>query len=118
MAHILNIVNSLYANTKNPEMIEPMEFMPDWAGERKNKVKKQSPEQIKQFFEAFAKDQNKKTTKEKAREAALKRPPIKLRKQKQEVKQDNPIIVPEVKDNPVIKLTKHGPRNTDGNVGG
>lgn len=75
MSFLSNMVNAIYA-TKNasPELRGPMDFMPDWSGDRP-KIKKQSVDVMKDMFLTIAKDQNKKIAKDKALEIALNKPP-------------------------------------------
>jgi hypothetical protein len=142
MSHITNIVNALYATKGNQAtMVNPMDFMPDWAGDRP-KVKKQSVEEMKEIFLAIAKDQNARVKKEKEIAKTLNRPPaIFLKRQKEaqerarlmaenkEKEQDRLRQLPKrkVKDSPKENqvnlitepktITRHGYRKPDSNAG-
>ena len=68
---ILNIVNQLYApKGKKPEVTTPIDFMPDWTGDRVDEKKKSTPQDILALFQGIAATQKKK------KEIASK-PPIK-----------------------------------------
>lgn len=57
---ILNIVQQLYAKKgTTPIVTSPLDFMPDWLGEKERGPKKQSVEEMKQILLSFAKQQNK-----------------------------------------------------------
>lgn len=62
MSLIINIVRSLYPKKGHkPEMVTPVEFMPNWLGEEQETiVKQQDPEEMKQMFQAIVRAQNKK----------------------------------------------------------
>lgn len=62
---IENIVLSLYSKPgESPVFKTALDFMPDWLGDRKKAVKKQSVEEIKMLFRSIAKRQNKKIERE------------------------------------------------------
>lgn len=75
---IMNIVNSIYSEKgKKPELAQPIDFLPDWSGERKElkeaKVYKQSTEEMKRILGGIV-QQSKKDAVLKNR---LSKPPIK-----------------------------------------
>lgn len=56
---MLNIVQRLYAKKgSTPKDVDPIDFMPDWLGERKPKT--QSWQEMKQVLMRLAEEQNKK----------------------------------------------------------
>ena len=70
---LVNIVNQLYHDPKKgkPKITNPIDFMPDWAGEDKfEEPKKQSVEEMKEVLMSIASSQNKKAKR-------LERPPVK-----------------------------------------
>lgn len=75
---IVNIVQQLYAKKGHtPVVTTPIEFMPDWSGDRKEtEVKKQSVEEMKSTLMGLAKAQNKKVEREKRNS----KPPVKKTK--------------------------------------
>jgi len=76
-AMLVNIVSRLYAKKGHtPEMVNPIDFMPDWTGDRVNVLKQQSMEDIKRTMLAIAKVQNKKVVAQKKHDE----PPTKLKK--------------------------------------
>ncbi len=62
-ALVLNIAQKVHSDPKKgvPKDVSPMDFMPDWLGERKQKG--QSVEEMKQILMSFAESQNKKVNK-------------------------------------------------------
>jgi len=60
---IVNIVQQLYAKKGHtPTITTPLDYMPDWSGERKEaEPKKQSVEEMKSILLGIAKSQNKRT---------------------------------------------------------
>ena len=71
---ITNIVQQLYAKKGHtPKLTNPLDFMIDWAGERKPVVKQQSVEAMKQALRSIANSQNKKVER-------LNKPPVKKTK--------------------------------------
>lgn len=59
---ILNVANSIHAKKGHtPKRVDPIDFMPDWLGERKEKEEeKQSLEEMKSFLLGFVTKHNKK----------------------------------------------------------
>jgi hypothetical protein len=63
---MLNIVNQLYAKKgSKPVITTPLEFMPDWAGDRVQDVKKQTTEDMLAVFKQIAGGQKNKMEKDK-----------------------------------------------------
>ena len=90
MAHIVNVINALYAaKGATPKVSDPMDYMPNWDGEKRKK--KQSVEEMKELLLGIAKNQNKNVAKEKNREKKLHTLPVKLQK-REEVKKDKPSV--------------------------
>jgi hypothetical protein len=57
---IINIVQQLYAKKgHSPIVTTPIDFMPDWLGEKEIGPKKQSVEEMKEILLSFARRQNK-----------------------------------------------------------
>lgn len=72
-ALVLNIVQRLYAKKgSTPKDIDPIDFMPDWLGERKPKT--QSWQEMKETLMRLAEDQNKKVD---SKTKAITRKPVK-----------------------------------------
>lgn len=75
---LLNIVNHLFAKEgSTPQTLEPIDFIPDWTGEREPKVKQQSVEEMKQALMLWATTHNKSLEREKKGRHT---PPVKKRK--------------------------------------
>ena len=72
---IINIVQQLYAEKgKTPKATSPLDFMPDWLGDRvAAEPKKQSVEEMKQIMMSIASSQNKSVRKRTT-------PPVKKKK--------------------------------------
>ena len=74
---IVNIVQQLYCKQGHqPVITSPLDFMPDWLGERKVESKKQSVEEMKQILTSFARRQNAKVE---AQNKTFERPPAKFK---------------------------------------
>ena len=58
MSFVSNIVSALFPpKGGKPKEVLPLDFMPDWTGDKEIEVKKQSPEEIKQIFMGIASQQ-------------------------------------------------------------
>lgn len=62
---IVNITQHLYSKKGHtPKLAKPLDFMPDWTGDKKE-PKKQSVEEMKGLLLGMAQEQNKKAEREK-----------------------------------------------------
>lgn len=86
-ALIVNIVSRLYSKKgRSSKEVTPMDFMPNWSGEKKE-VRKQSMEEMKQALLSFAKTVNKRIE----ANPTYKRPPVRKLPSKNPMKRKPPI---------------------------
>lgn len=72
-ALITNIANSLYGEKGKTKTVTPLDFMPDWAGDKKKKQQqKPDHERFKQILMGVAAAQNKKVMAENKRKSKAK----------------------------------------------
>ena len=77
---LLNIVNHLFAKDgTTPQLLEAIDFIPDWTGEREPKTKKQSVEEMKQALMSWATSHNKSLERNKG-SVIRSTPPVKKRR--------------------------------------